>query len=306
VVAQNLLEVPVSIVVAETNQLKDKIMDKNKLEMLAGILGGMGMIWYASNSNRMGSRSPISWHFTIADSLLNRTGRNVGEAVAIAQQQYGDNQEACQLIKAAIFELGKQGSSYKMFDQRPLDGDVIDRPRVNNRNPDLGRRQDIAPFERPNRQRYKIFWDCVTRHVNPQQATSPIIAQDGGFYGELLQNRFICDHNDGDGKWVNCTTAAGLGVQQDAAGDLSFADLMNAITHDGNLTGYECVLAAMPIDDRGYILPPQQGMALRKVYVAAAYMDRRTATNNWAAALPLIRQACAGGDILDLDNYMRT
>lgn len=279
-------------------------MDKNKLEMLAGILGGMGMIWYASNSSRMGSRSPISWHFTIADSLLNRTGRNVGEAVAIAQQQYGDNQEACQLIKAAIFELGKQGSSYKMFDQRPLDGDVIDRPRVNNRNPDLGRRQDIAPFERPNRQRYKIFWDCVTRTVNRADATSPIIAEDGGFYGDLLRNSFICDHNDGDGKWANCSTAAGIGVQQEF-GVISFADLMNAVNNAGNLTGYECVLAAMPVDNNGYILPYRQGMALRKVYVAAAYADAATALRNWGAALPLITQACAGGDITDIDDYMR-
>lgn len=279
-------------------------MKKNQLEMLAGILGGMGMIWYAS-TNRGGSMSSITWHFTIADNLLNRTGRNVGEAVAIAQQQYGDDLESCQMIKAAIFELGKQGSSYKMFDQRPLDGDVIDRPRVNNRNPDLGRRQDIAPFERPNRQRYKIFWDCVTRHANPQQATSPVIAQDGGFYGELLRNTFICDHNDGDAKWANCSTAAGLGVQQEL-GLLSFEDLMNAANNAGNLTGYECVLAAMPVDDNGYILPPQQGMALRKVYVAAAYMDAATAIRNWGAALPLITQACAGGDILDIDNYMRT
>jgi len=270
--------------------------------MLAGILGGMGMIWYASNSHRMGSRSPISWHFTIAETFLNRTGRNVDEAIAIAQQQYGDNQEACQLIKAAIFELGKQGSAFR---RQNRDGDVIDRPRVNNRNPDLGRRQDIAPFERPNRQRYKIFWDCVTRHANPQQATSPVMAQDGGFYGELLRHTFVCDHNDGDGKWANCSTAAGLGVQQEL-GILSFEDLMNAANNAGNLTGYECVLAAMPVDDNGYILPPQQGMALRKVYVAGAYMDATTAIRNWGTALPLITQACAGGDILDLDNYMRT
>ena len=277
-------------------------MKKNQLEMLAGILGGMGMIWYAS-TNRGGSMSSITWHFTIADQLLNQTGRNADQAIVIAQQQYGNDLEACQMIKAAIYELAKQGSAYRMFDQRP--GDVIDRPRVGNRDPNLGRRQDIEPAERPNRQRYKIFWDCVTRHANPNQAMSPVMAQDGGFYGELLRNTFICDHNEGDSKWANCSTAAGLGVNQEL-GVVNFEDLMNAVQNAGNLTGYECVLAAMPVDDNGHILPPQQGMALRKVYVAAAYADATTAIRNWGQALPLITQACAGGDIIDLDPYLRT
>ena len=131
------------------------------------------------------------------------------------------------------------------------------------------------------------------------------MGQDGGFYGDLLRNTFICDHNENDAKWSNCSTAAGLGVQQEL-GLLSFEDLMNAANNAGNLTGYECALAAMPVDDNGYILPPDQGMALRKIYIAAAYMDAGTAIRNWGAALPLIRQACAGGDIFDLDNYMRT
>ena len=276
--------------------------------MIAGILGGMGLIYCASKSTR-GSMSSMSWHFMVADQILNRTNRDSGQAIIIAQQEYGNDPEYCQLVKAAIFELSKRGSSYKMmekmFDQRPIDGgDVIDRPRVNDRNPDLGRRQDIEPAERPNRQRYKIFWDCVTRHANPNQAMSPVMAEDGGFYGELLRHTFICNHNEGDAKWANCSTAAGLGVNQEL-GVVNFEDLMNAVQNAGNLTGYECVLAAMPIDDNGYILPFEQGMALRKVYVAAAYADATTAIRNWGQALGLIAQACAGGDIVDMDDYMR-
>ena len=81
-------------------------MKKNQLEMLAGILGGMGLIYYASKSHS-GSMSSASWHFTIADQLLNQTGRNADQAIVIAQQQYGNDLESCQMIKAAIYELAK-------------------------------------------------------------------------------------------------------------------------------------------------------------------------------------------------------
>ena len=187
-------------------------MKKNQLEMLAGILGGMGLIYCATKSHSIPRNSQM--HFTIANNLLSHTSGNVDDAIVLAQAGYGKDFETCQMIKVAIFELGKQGSSYKMFDQRPLDGDVIDRPRVNNRNPDLGRRQDITPFERPNRQRYKIFWDCVTdtpihnkqHHLLWHKMAVSMVS----CCEILLSATTMMVMVKG-----NCTTAAGLGVQQE-------------------------------------------------------------------------------------------
>jgi hypothetical protein len=191
------------------------------------------------------------------------------------------------------------GSFYTvMFD----DTTVIERPTVRNRDPNLGRQQDTTPAERPNRQRYKIFWDCVTRYSEPNWNASGVIGADGGYYGELLRNTYICDHNEGDEKWANCATAAQVGVTNEL-GRINFEDMMNA---GGNITGYECVLAAMPVDDNGQVLPHHLGMPLSKHTVVAAYADAATAIRNWGQALPLITSACAGGDIYDIDNYMRT
>ena len=158
---------------------------------------------------------------------------------------------------------------------------------------------------RQNAQRYKIFWDCVTRYANPGMGFSNVVAEDGGYYGQLLRNQFMCNHNEGDNMWSNCVTAAQLGVNREL-GNVNFQDMMNAMNNpQGNLTAYECVIAAMPVDDNGYLLHPEQGMALRKVAVVGAYADATTALRNWAQAAPLIMRACAGADILDIDDYMR-
>jgi hypothetical protein len=273
-------------------------MDKNKLEMLAGILGGMGMIWYASKGHS-GSMSTMTWHFLTAQELLNRTNGDAQDAVVLAQQEYGNDPEYCQLVKAAIFHLaGQQGSAFR---QQNRDGEVIDRTRVNNVNIDLGRRQEITPADRTNRQRYKIFWDCVTRYAEPNWRASNVVAEDGGYYGALLRNEFMCFHNDGDSKWADCVIAAQTGVTREL-GVISFNDLMQ----NGNVTGFECVLAAMPVDANGNILPFRQGIALRKHTVVAAYADEITALRNWGQAAALIQRACAGStDIEDLDDYMR-
>lgn len=280
-------------------------MNKNNLEMIASILGGAGMIWYAANAGKspMGSSSSMSLHFAIASEILNRTSGNPQMAIVVAQQEYGSSPENLNNIKMAIYETAKRGAANKMFDQQ---APVIQRPV---RNPALDRANNMRlnPWVRPqeaprqNMQRYKIFWDCVTRNSEPEH--NNIITTDGGSYGQLLHHQFMCNHNDGDNIWTNCVTAAQMGVTIEL-GIVNFAEMMENANQ--NITGYECVLAAMPIDDRGHVLPPDRGMALSKHVVVAAYADATTALRNWNKAAPVIMMACAGGDVLDFDDYMRT
>ena len=257
------------------------------------------------HSDRKGSKSMIFWAMQYAEDCLSQANGDVVRAKEICMQSFPPKYHPS--ILDAIEVIAKQGSSNRerMFRRAPNRQDV---QTPNRQGFDFDTVANIQEVEDPNPQRYRIFWDCVTRHVNPQDADPrhSIIAEDGGFYGELLRHNFMCFHNENDNKWSNCSTAAALGLNHREPGILTFADLMRASEGNGNLTGYECVLAAMPVDDNGEMLPPELGMPLRKVFVAAAYMDAGTAIQNWNAALPLIRTACTGGDIFDLDDYMRT